>query len=89
MTVAATPAPAARGGLCAVVFSPQQPRQLRYIGGDAPGLVAGELGPASDCLRTAEKCYPTRHNNVFGTGETNEAARVHSAHGRETADSHG
>jgi hypothetical protein len=35
----------------------EQLRQLGDVGGDAPGLVASELGdPASDCLRTAKKC---------------------------------
>jgi hypothetical protein len=34
----------------------QQFRQLCNVGGDAPGLVADELDPASDCLHTAKKC---------------------------------
>ena len=38
----AVTARAARRGLRAIVLSPQQLRQLGDIGGDAPGLVAGQ-----------------------------------------------
>ena len=48
----------------------QQLRQLGDVGGDAPGLVAGELGPRQRLPAHGEKMLAYKAEQRLGTGET-------------------